>query len=133
MFDGPVPSTGPSNPPAAAGQSDRFVYLNLAQYPVNSTFVNPIANISDFGPFPGNMSGRNVFSGPGSWNLDLALYKNVRLVERLSLQLRAEAFNVVNHADLKLIRSANDVSSISFVPAQRIGRRNVQLGVKLIF
>jgi outer membrane receptor protein involved in Fe transport len=133
MFDGAVPSTRASKPLGAARPPNRFVYLDLAQYAVNSTFVNPVVNISDFGPFPLNMSGRNSFSGPGSWNWDLALYKKVRLTEPLSLQLRAEAFNVLNHANLQLIRSNNDVSSISFVPAQRMGRRNIQLAVKLLF
>jgi outer membrane receptor protein involved in Fe transport len=133
MFDGPVPSKGSADPPPAKGQPNRFVYLDLARYPVNSTFVNPIVNISDFGPFPTNMSRRNAFTGPGFWNIDLALYKNVPLRERLSLQLRAEAFNAFNHANLEIIRSDNDVSSISFVAAQRRGRRHIQLGAKLSF
>ena len=133
MFDRPLRSTGSSNPPVAAGQPNRFVYVDLAEYAVNSSFVNPIVNISDFGPFPANMSGRNFFTGPGSWNLDLALYKQVRLLEKSSLQFRAEAFNVLNHANLELIRSDNDVSSMKFVPAQRAGRRNLQLALKLMF
>jgi TonB dependent receptor len=133
MFDGPVPRKGAADPPPAEGQPNRFVYVDLARYPVNSTFVNPVVNISDFGPFPTNMSRRNAFTGPGFWNVDLALYKNVPLRERLSLQLRAEAFNAFNHANLEVIRSDNDVSSIPFVAAQRRGRRNLQLGAKLSF
>ncbi len=70
---------------------------------------------------------------PGSWNVDAAVYKTTKLTERFSLQLRGEAFNIANHANLLVIGSANDVSSISFVPAQRDGRRNVQVGAKLIF
>jgi hypothetical protein len=107
--------------------------VDLARHSVNSTFVNPVVNISDFGPFPTNMSQRNAFTGPGFWNVDLALYKDVPLRERLTLQLRAEAFNAFNHANLEVIRSDNDVSSIPFVAAQRRGRRNVQLGAKLSF
>jgi outer membrane receptor protein involved in Fe transport len=133
MFDGPVPRNGSADPPPAEGQPNRFVYVDLARYPVNSTFVNPVVNISDFGPFPTNMSRRNAFTGPGFWNVDLALYKNVLLGERFSLQLRAEAFNAFNHANLEVIRSDNDVSSISFVAAQRRGRRYLQLGAKLSF
>jgi outer membrane receptor protein involved in Fe transport len=133
MFDGAVPSQGPADPPAAPGQPNRFDYLNLTQYRPDSNYVNPMVNISDFGPFPKNMTGRNAFRGPGSWNLDLALYKTTKLTERWSLQLRGEAFNVTNHANLDLIRSANDVSSMTFVPVERLGRRNFQLGAKLIF
>jgi outer membrane receptor protein involved in Fe transport len=133
MFDRPVPREGSVDPPAAEGQPNRFVYVDLARYGVNSAFVNPVVNISDFGPYPTNMSRRNAFTGPGFWNVDLALYKKVPLRGRLPLQLRVEAFNALNHANLEVIRSDNDVSSISFVAAQRRGRRHVQLGAKLSF
>jgi hypothetical protein len=42
-------------------------------------------------------SGRNILSGPGLVNLDLALIKKIRLTERVGLQFRAEAFNLLNH------------------------------------
>jgi hypothetical protein len=132
-FDTAMPRQGPSDPAAVAGQPNRFNYLDLTRFRPNTTFVNPIVNISDFGPFPKNMTRRNAFRGPGSWNVNAALYKTTKLTERMSLQLRGEAFNIANHANLQLIGSANDVSSISFVPAQRDGRRNVQVGAKLIF
>ena len=35
--------------------------------------------------------------GPGSTNLDFALYKNGPITERLHYQFRAEFFNVLNH------------------------------------
>ena len=34
--------------------------------------------------------------GPGMKNLDFSLFKNFALVERVSLQFRAEAFNLTN-------------------------------------
>jgi len=46
---------------------------------------------------PGNAR-RRFFSGPGIDNYDLALLKEVPLTESKSLQFRAEAFNVFNHA-----------------------------------
>jgi Carboxypeptidase regulatory-like domain/TonB dependent receptor len=55
------------------------------------------AGISDFGPFPGNMTGRNAFRGPGAWNLDAAVTKSLTLTERLKLEFRAEGFDVLNH------------------------------------
>ena len=41
---------------------------------------------------------RRFFSGPGIENFDLALLKHLRLTESKSLEFRAEAFNVFNHA-----------------------------------
>jgi len=41
--------------------------------------------------------GRNVFRGPRQQNWDLSLAKNTKISERMSLDFRAEAFNVFNH------------------------------------
>jgi hypothetical protein len=58
---------------------------------------NPALGISDFGPFPADMSRRNAFRGPGAWNTDLSIGKNFKLTERFGLEFRAEAFNAFNH------------------------------------
>jgi hypothetical protein len=44
----------------------------------------------------GNL-GRNSLQGPPFKQWDLAIYKNTKFTERLSLQLRAEFFNLLNH------------------------------------
>jgi len=46
---------------------------------------------------PGNVP-RRFFSGPGQFNVDMALLKDLSLRESLSIQFRIEAFNVFNHA-----------------------------------
>ena len=42
-------------------------------------------------------AGRNIVTGPGSWNLDAALWRTFPIRENLKLDLRWEAFNVLNH------------------------------------
>ena len=59
--------------------------------------LNPVLGISDFGPYPANMSGRGAFRGPGAWNDDLSIGKTFPINERFNLEFRAEAFNVFNH------------------------------------
>ena len=44
----------------------------------------------------GNL-GRNVLRGTHSWQADLALQRSFALTERLRLEARGEAFNVLNH------------------------------------
>ena len=60
-----------------------------------------IANPSVFEvPQPANTFGnvqRNSVYGPGFTNLDLALVKNTKLTERVTLQVRADAFDALNH------------------------------------
>jgi hypothetical protein len=59
--------------------------------------LNPVTQAGQFGN-----SGRNVVRGPASTNLDVSLIRAFALREEFRLQFRAEAFNVVNHANLGL-------------------------------
>jgi hypothetical protein len=89
--------------------------------------------------WPANMSQRDAFRAPGFWNLDLALYKDTRLTETLALQLRAEAFNVFNHANLYVIGSSANVGAGNTVDAcygctnSSYDRRQLQLAARFSF
>jgi hypothetical protein len=120
------------------GGGNFFSYVDLTGQPVGA-FINPVCNCSDFGPYPANMTRRNQFRGPGLWNLDAGVSRNVKLNETYSLQFRAELFNALNHANLYIVPGTQDVSN-GFVGAAKgvttngnIERRNVQLAVKFIF
>ena len=56
-------------------------------------------------PAPGQLSnlGRNAFRGPGLYNADISLSRRFRLAklgESGCLTIRADAFNLLNHANL---------------------------------
>jgi hypothetical protein len=86
---------------------------------------------------------RNTFHGPGVNNFNLGLLKNVRLRERLAVQLRGEFFNAFNHAQFAFAGSAlaTSISApvISYVAPSQFGRatardpRIVQFGLKLVW
>jgi hypothetical protein len=83
--------------------------FNLLTLPAGNSFGNAaLGGISDFGPFPSNMTARNAFRGPGGWNLDLAMTKSFTLTERLKLQFRAEGFNILNHHNMYVNGFIND-------------------------
>jgi hypothetical protein len=44
--------------------------------------------------------GRGAIRGPGFWNYDLALLRDIAITEGKQLQLRIEFYNVFNHANL---------------------------------
>jgi hypothetical protein len=121
-----------------AGSPDLFNYIDLTGQPVGA-FINPLCGCSDFGPYPSNMSKRNAFRGPGIWKLDAAVYKTFRVTEKSNIQLRAEAFNAFNHANLYVATGTNDVSTGAvqavrgFTPNGNFERRNIQLAVKFTF
>jgi hypothetical protein len=63
----------------------------------------------------GNL-GRNILTGPSYFNIDAGLIKNMRFGERINVQFRAEAFNLLNNNNFFIGESSNilNVASTSF-------------------
>jgi hypothetical protein len=115
----------------ATSNPNEFVFVDL-QNQTPSAFTD-VSGGTDVGPYPQNMSARNAFRGPGFWNVNLGLYKTIGFSERYKMQLRGEAFNVFNHANLFVNGNTIDLPSSSSVTASKNGRRNIQLAVKFLF
>jgi len=118
--------------------ANRFNFLDLSNL-TPGEFVDKNGT-AEFGPFPSNMSKRNQFRAPGVWNTDLAIYKNFQIKEGKRLQLRLETYNTFNHANLFVSGGDAEVSNGAtvdgkggFVPALRLGTRNIQIAGKFIF
>ena len=80
------------------------------------------------------MSRRDAFRGPGGWSLDLGIYKSFKLREGWRLQFRGELYHAFNHPNLIVNRGQAEISTNSlFVSASKVGQRNVQLAVKIVF
>jgi len=104
----------------------------------NGTIIYPNA----FGTY-GNM-GRNIMRGPKFVNLDFSAGKSWKLTERLHLQLRAEVFNILNHANFSYptgslasrnmgkLRNTPDIAASNPVIGSG-GSRHIQLGAKFIW
>ena len=54
---------------------------------------------------------RNVFTGPGYFNIDASLFKNIQITERVRFQIRAEAFNLLNHTNFAITNQQRDINS----------------------
>lgn len=87
--------------------------------------------------FYGN-AGRDILIGPGLATWDFSLLKNTPVREKLNLQLRAEAFNLLNPANF------NSPNAVVFTPAgvsptagvitsTSTTSRQIQLGLKLVW
>jgi len=62
-------------------------------------------------PVPGtNGAGRNIFTAPHYWNLDLGFIKTFQLTERFKVQFRTEMFNALNHPNFDNPRDASSGS-----------------------
>lgn len=134
---GPI-STSAQNEPRAVGPN----LFNLLTLPPAVSYTNPLLGISDFGPFPANMTRRNELRGPRNWNLDLGIHKDFKVYERVDLQFRGELFNALNHHNFYVVGSTADASLTPFIQAKKGSpfpgvlpdeRRNVQFGLKATF
>jgi Carboxypeptidase regulatory-like domain len=159
VFTGPIPGltnrvsgtgyTGNQRPNVVPGQPCRSTSGPKEQ------ILNPNAwTLTDFvlGTF-GN-SGRGVCEGPNFVQVDLALYKNIKISQRVKAQLRFEVFNVFNRVNFVDVNtSLNPISAtldtgsqrtatkiIDFQPAGDFGQaggtrdaRQAQFGIKLTF
>jgi len=82
---------------------------------------------------PGTL-GRNVLIGPGINTVDLSLFKNFSLTERLKLEFRAEAFNIANHPQFN--NPATDITAGNFGQINGTllaSERELQFAAKLFF
>lgn len=85
-------------------------------------------------PAPGETgSERNLFTGPGFFQMDLGLFKSFNVDSRRRVELRMEVFNVfdtVNFSDPNFLATAGSFGTIT---GTRVPPRIVQLGAKLYF
>src|ERR1700689_1425637 len=68
--------------------------------------------------------GRNVLRGLGAWQIDFSLHREFRLSEGLSLQLRAEAFNIFNHPNFANPSDEYAFGRLTFAPGPGFGSAN---------
>ncbi len=128
---------------AATTPALQATLFSFGCYASGGTVIIPPA----FGTF--GTAGRNPFRGPRLDNLDLSIVKTTKISERVSVQLRGEFFNVLNHphfmnpntlgyvdpsdpSTFGVIAATPDVAAANPVIGTG-GPRNIQLGLKFRF
>jgi hypothetical protein len=78
-------------------------------------------------------AGRSTILGPSNWNLDAALWRTFRITENTKMDLRVEAFNVLNHTRFNnpgtSLNNGNTLGQITSALDPRI----MQLALKVNF
>lgn len=77
--------------------------------------------------------GRNTVYGPGRQTLDLALQREFTVTETVKLQIRAEAFNALNHTNLGTPNRFVNTPQFGTITEAATPGREIQLGVRLSF
>jgi hypothetical protein len=129
------------------GGINEFNYLDISNQTSGAgSIMNEYSGTNEIAPeggYPSSMSKRNEFRKPGRYNIDLSLAKRFKVSERVGLQLRLEAYNLLNHANLYVVDDAADISGTEMITAVRgstssyglvgDGQRRLQLGAKIEF
>ena len=136
--------------PLGLSDTQPFQYVDRLGGSGCATLVNP-RNVSNYlklqcfaAPQPLNLlgnAGRNVVIGPGLLDLDFSLIKETKINERFNLEFRAEAFNIINHANFNSPIDNSTLFNSDGTPANNAGvidststdAREIQFGLKLSF
>jgi hypothetical protein len=88
----------------------------------------------------GNL-GRNQIVGPGLFDMDFSIFKNIRVNERISTQIRVEMFNVLNHPsflppldnEAVFNQDGSAANRAGLIDATSTDPRQIQFGLKVNF
>lgn len=121
------------NGPVILGNPNKWFDPNAFLAPVFTPATMATAN----GGFYGNL-GRNTLTGPGLATWDFSALKDTRIRERLTLQFRAEIFNLLNRANFNLpnavVFTPSGVSpTAGAITSTSTTSRQVQFGLKLLW
>ncbi|PYS31446.1 MAG: hypothetical protein DMG11_01335 [Acidobacteria bacterium] len=123
-----VPNLNPNfKGPVILGSVDHWFDPRAFTVPLAGTFGN---------------AGRSTFRGPGLFNLDTSLFKRIPIREGVTLQFRAEAFNVLNHVNFafpnQVVFQGNSANysyseSAGEITNTATPSRQLQFALKLLF
>lgn len=150
-----TPDTNLTNDQAGAltgfftGAPGQYGSAQGAIFYINPSVINPVTGRASEGfgvaPFTGqaffsvnpgttgNMA-RSVINGPRYFNIDAALLKNISIKENLRLQIRVEAFNLLNYVNFSPGTQFPSITSTTFGQlTSAFGARTIQFAGRFEF
>jgi hypothetical protein len=124
------------NPAKSGSVSDR---LGDQVDPATRRVLNPYFDIDAFTPLPSiyvvspEVPFLDELRGPGAKSLNLALFKNVTVWERMKLQVRMEATGVTNTPNFANPNTNMSQPATFGVIRSAGGSRSIQVGARLVF
>ena len=108
-----------------------FLDPNRSRAAVTAMWFNTGAFVTN-GKGQDGTAGRNILDGPGTRDVDLGIFRNFKIRERMTLQGRAELTNALNLVSLQNPTAALNSSLFGQIRAAN-AMRQVQLGLRLTF
>jgi hypothetical protein len=126
-----ISNTGGNNRPFKVGDPAAGAPHTLSQWFNTSAFTN--TNPVGAGIYAYGNTGRDSVVGPGVENTDAGLFRNIRITERFHTQIRAEAFNALNHPSFSNPTSDRNSGTFGVISSTTSTARQWQFAAKLIF
>jgi hypothetical protein len=120
LGENPIRANVTGQPVFTSGTHTADAWFNTA------AFATPAA-------FTFGNAGRNTVYGPGMQTLDLALQREFAVSETIRFQVRAEAFNALNHVNLGTPNRFVNTPQFGTITEAATPGREIQLGVRLSF
>ena len=114
----------------------RANYTGQAVFDANSRTADRWFNTAAFATpaaFTFGNVGRNTVYGPGRQTLDLALQREFAMTETIKVQVRAEAFNALNHTNLGTPNRFVNTPQFGTITEAATPGREIQLGLRVSF
>jgi len=92
-----------------------------------------VTRFSNPAPARFGTAGRNILSGPGLINVDLSVFRQFRLSERMTLEFRTESFNFTNTPHFSIPNTNFSSSGFGEVTDALQDQRQFQFGLRLVF
>jgi hypothetical protein len=119
------------------GISNWFDPTAYSQSPTSATFTGTPGNYVSLARAIPNLQGwvtRNTGRGPGTASFDLSAIKNFKVHERLNMQFRAEAYNIINHGIFNNPSGAiGTPTSVGKITGTSMDNRSLQFAIKGTF
>jgi hypothetical protein len=108
---------------------------NQAAYRYFDTTAFAAVNVPAGQPQRFGNAGRNTLRGPGFFNLDMSVFRTIAFTEGISLQLRAEALNALNHPNFaNPATNVTDPATFGYITSTTgQGSRIFRLGARVSF
>ena len=71
--------------------------------------------------------------GPSSENIDFSLFKMFRPMERMTVEFRAESFNILNQVVFGMPNTTLNSNQFGVISSQANSPRAIQFGLKVLF
>jgi hypothetical protein len=86
-------------------------------------------------PFTFGNTGRTLpdVRAPSGQDIDFSLFKNFKPIERLTVEFRAEAFNILNQVVFGMPNTGLNSNQFGVINSQANAPRQIQFGLKLLF